>query len=365
METNESKLDHPEVNTNIWLPPVVLSGFLALFLIYLLLPGTLLYPTKYIQQNIDIEKTVGSSLSTIEDNLKKQIDELEKLAENGVCTDEGYILQEELIGLYPPNANTDPSSDTTFSILPPSNSLIDPNYVSEEIRSISDLLNKTAVFVVNKMNNGEEATGTGFFISEDLILTNQHVVEDAENNTVEVAFGNSEDFFSAQIIKISERFEESNQDYAVLRSNNRSPTYLKFAKGFDNLNLLPVVSAGFPGDVIESLFEFDAEGSGLAFQGLPLFNTNGVINAVQPYNSGGALVMHSADISQGNSGGPLVNGCGEIIGINTFIFNQPDTNIRTLNIALRADGVEEFLEQSKLNYHKVEQICAPRVIASE
>ena len=96
-----------------------------------------------------------------------------------------------------------------------------------------------------------------------------------------------------------------------------------------------------------------------------MFNTNGVINAVQPYNSGGALVMHSADISQGNSGGPLVNGCGEIIGINTFIFNQPDTSIRTLNIALRADGVEEFLDQSKLNYHKVEQICAPRVIASE
>ena len=101
------------------------------------------------------------------------------------------------------------------------------------------------------MNNGEEASGTGFFISEDLILTNQHVVEDAENNTVEVAFGNSEDFFSAQVIKISESFEQSNQDYAVLRSNNRSPTYLKFAKDFDNLNLLPVVSAGFPGDLID------------------------------------------------------------------------------------------------------------------
>ena len=113
----------------MWIPPIILGAILSAFLIYLLLPGTLLYPTRYIQQNIDINKTVGSSLSTIEDNLKKQISELEKLAENGVCTDEGYILQEELIGLYPPNANTDPSSDTTFSILPPSNSLIDPNSV--------------------------------------------------------------------------------------------------------------------------------------------------------------------------------------------------------------------------------------------
>ena len=73
METNESKLDHPEVNSNIWLPPVVLSGFLALFLIYLLLPGTLLYPTKNIQQNIDLEGAIGSSLSTIEDNLKSKL----------------------------------------------------------------------------------------------------------------------------------------------------------------------------------------------------------------------------------------------------------------------------------------------------
>ena len=82
METNESKLDHPEVNSKIWLPPVVLSGLLALFLIYLLLPGTLLYPTKNIRQNIDVEGAIGSSISTIEDNEAKKF--AIRLLENGV-----------------------------------------------------------------------------------------------------------------------------------------------------------------------------------------------------------------------------------------------------------------------------------------
>ena len=70
METNERKLAHPEVNSKFWIPPVVLSGLLALFLNYLLLPGTLLYPTKNIQQNVDVERAVRSSLTVIEDNLK-------------------------------------------------------------------------------------------------------------------------------------------------------------------------------------------------------------------------------------------------------------------------------------------------------
>ena len=69
-----------------------------------------------------------------------------------------------------------------------------------------------------------------------------------------------------------------------------------------------LLSAGFPGDVIDILFEFDQDGQGIEMDGPPLFLTDGVINAVQEFNSGGAALLHSAEISQGNSGGPLVNG---------------------------------------------------------
>ena len=31
------------------------------------------------------------------------------------------------------------------------------------------------------------------------------------------------------------------------------------------------------------------------------------------------MIAHSADISPGSSGGPLVNECGDLVGINTFI----------------------------------------------
>ncbi len=361
METSNADRPDPRSRNAIWIPPIILGAILSAFLVYLLLPGTLIYPINN-KTTLDIQEVYDVSESEIKQSLRQQIKELEKLSEEGVCTSEGFVLPDENTSLFPPSANADQKNNRKFSILPPSDNLANPSGSAQSNRSIADLLGNNVVLIANTQVDGDSGFGTGFFISEDLILTNQHVVENAENDMVEVAFPESDDFFSAQIIKISKKFELGNQDYAVLRSNRRNSSYLKFAHDLDNLNLVPVVSAGFPGDVMASLFEFDEDGSGLAFSGLPLFNTNGVINAVQPYNTGGALILHSAEISEGNSGGPLINGCGEIIGINTFIYNQPDTSIRTLNIALRADGIKEFLDQSQLLYEQANDVCFPSIL---
>jgi S1-C subfamily serine protease len=361
METRNVVKPGPRSSNAIWVPPIILGAILSVFLIYLLLPGTLLYPLN-TKAAIDIQEVYDVSKLEIENNLKQQISELERLSEEGICTSEGFVLPEGDIGLFPPSLDAEGQNKRKFSVLPPTTHLSNPGGSVQGNKSIADLLNSNVVLIANTQVNGESASGTGFFISEDLILTNQHVVEDAKNDTVEVAYPNSDDFFSAQLIKISKSFELGNQDYAVLRSNRRNSSYLKFANDLNNLNLMPVVSAGFPGDVMASLFEFDEDGSGLAFNGLPLYNTNGVINAIQPYNTGGALILHSAEISEGNSGGPLINGCGEIVGINTFIYNQPDTSIRTLNIALRSDGIKEFLDQSQLLYKQANDVCYPNIL---
>ena len=53
--------------------------------------------------------------------------------------------------------------------------------------------------------------------------------------------------------------------------------------------------------------------------------------------------MHTAQISQGNSGGPLVNKCGEVLGINTFLVAQDD-DVR--NFSITAGELQNFLRQS-------------------
>ena len=347
---------------SLWAPPIILGLILLFILIYLLVPGTLLYPPKTTGSGPNITIDQNSS-AEIESNLKRQIAELEKLSAEGVCTDNGFSLPDNTLSLFPPNFSSDPAEK--FSVLPPSSKIFNHADLNGNEKPLSDLLNETTVFVMVQTNDGDFGHGSGFFISEDLILTNQHVIEGAKNNIVEIVRPNSDQIFSAQILKASENFETANQDYAVLRSNIKSENYLRFGTKVENLSLMPVVAAGFPGDVIDSFMAFDSEGTSLETNGLPLFQTNGVVNAVQPLNAKNSLVMHSAEISQGNSGGPLVNACGEVLAINTFIYNETDVSVRTLNIALHADGIKKFLSEAAISFDQSTQECSPKVITNK
>ena len=81
---------------SLWAPPIILGLILLLILIYLLVPGTLLYPPKTTGSwpNITIDQ---SSSAELESNLKKQIAELEKLSAEGVCTDNGFSLPDNTL----------------------------------------------------------------------------------------------------------------------------------------------------------------------------------------------------------------------------------------------------------------------------
>mgnify|MGYP000028057554 CR=1 FL=1 len=336
-----------EINWSLWVPPLLLAFLLLVVLIYLLVPGNLIYPTtNTIGETVKLDDRTNQQLK---ENLRKRASELEMLLSKGQCTAEGLAMPDGGFSLLPPTNNTQENRNNRSALLPPPNQLSS----SEPNTSLSDFLTKSVVFIAL-----DDGFGTGFFIDENKILTNRHVVENAKG-IVKVFSPNSVKSFDASVIGLSEDFSQSNEDFAILLSSETSQYFLKFAAKQKDLSLLPVISAGYPGDVLDTIMELDQDGDGILDDGIPLFLTSGVINAVQKFKDKGATLFHSADISQGNSGGPLVNACGEVLGINTFTRSD---QVRTLNIALSADGLEAFLKKSDVMMNRMQAECRPEIL---
>ncbi|NRF67875.1 Do family serine endopeptidase [Aquincola sp. S2] len=141
--------------------------------------------------------------------------------------------------------------------------------------------------------------GSGFVVSDDgLILTNAHVVRDAKEVTVRLADRRE---FSAKVLG-----SDARTDIAVLRIQ---------AKG------LPTVRLGDP----KSLMVGDHVLAIGAPYGLEQTATSGIVSAKGRSLPGDAFVpfiQTDAAVNPGNSGGPLFDGAGNVIGINSQIYSR-------------------------------------------
>ncbi len=143
-------------------------------------------------------------------------------------------------------------------------------------------------------------SGSGFFISEEgYVLTNNHVVEGTQEVKVVLADGTEQ---TAQIVG-TDRYS----DIAILKTEGKVPAVAKL--GDSNL-LQPgesVIAIGSPlGDFKNTVTVGVVSATGRA------------IDSGQGYQIEG-LIQTDAAINHGNSGGPLVNLAGEVIGINTLV----------------------------------------------
>lgn len=173
-----------------------------------------------------------------------------------------------------------------------------------------------------------EATGTGVVVtSGGEILTNAHVVEGASE--VRVRFAGDTEPVIATVLAA-----DAGNDLALLKVNAAGLTAATFAK---------------PGSVRVG-DQVVAIGYALALDGGPSVTT-GIVSALRRtiFTDSGALnslIQTDAAISSGNSGGPLVNMRGEVVGINTAVA-RGDTNSSANNIgfAISVDEVLAVLEQ--------------------
>ncbi|HYL00636.1 MAG TPA: DegQ family serine endoprotease [Steroidobacteraceae bacterium] len=163
--------------------------------------------------------------------------------------------------------------------------------------------------------------GSGFIVSPDgYILTNTHVVADAETVTVRLTDRRE---FQAKVVGADER-----TDVAVIKISAVN---------------LPIVKLGDPSRIKPGQWVL-AIGSPFGFENTV---TSGIISATSrslPSDNYVPFIQTDVAVNPGNSGGPLFNMAGEVIGINSQIFSRTG-GFMGLSFAIPIDVARNVEEQ--------------------
>ncbi len=224
----------------------------------------------------------------------------------------------------------------------PGSALADPADVTAAARGV--------VRVVIVGREGEElfpvSHGTGFAVGPTTIVTNAHVVRDAvmdqELRIGIVPSGGGEAVYG-QLIAISPE-----KDLALVRLTGdlRLPP-LALAGGTPP-DSGEVTSVGYPMNVDQ------AQGLEIAdiFRSQPPVKSRGFISGTRPSRQFDTI-LHTAPIARGNSGGPLLDECGRVVGVNSFGADSGGADAefffavsnRELAPFLEANGVDARINQ--------------------
>jgi len=173
-----------------------------------------------------------------------------------------------------------------------------------------DYLKKNQLYE-NKIQDADPISGTGtcFIISHNgkrYIVTNQHVANN-EKHQYKVTFYNNIKHYNAKL-------------YASDKLSDLAVVEMKSTEGIYQLNSRPAVTWGDSGKL--------RQGDEVFAIGHPLGQLWSVSKGIVSYNgrrlqnTWQKVIQTDVAINQGNSGGPMFNLHGDVIGVNTFIYSQ-------------------------------------------
>lgn len=178
----------------------------------------------------------------------------------------------------------------------------------------------------NQNTQNWKSTGTGFFIDKNgYLATNHHVIENA--NTIEVSFNNKS--YNAKIVI----FDELN-DLAILKIEDSK---------FQPLNAISYNFKTETTDVGTSVF---ALGFPLTqIMGEEIKFTDGKISAKSGFKGDISKYQISVPIQSGNSGGPLFDTDGNLIGITSSGINKKLGIAENVNYAIKSKYLNLLIEE--------------------
>ncbi len=193
----------------------------------------------------------------------------------------------------------------TLSAIAPGTSILDAKTVYEQ---------KSPAVVYISTNKG---FGAGFFLTPDgIIATSKHVLSGASDAVVMMKSGELHGIDS--ILSC-----DKNRDYCLFKIDAKNAPFLVLGDSLAVTVGDPVVVIGHPYGYTYSL-------------------SNGLVSQIQEYDKAGTLFQFTAPASPGNSGGPVFNIYGQVIGITNSLIASNDA--QNLNFATAVSSLRTAIK---------------------
>lgn len=203
--------------------------------------------------------------------------------------------------------------------------LFSPHVSAEE--SLPELIRRVKPSVVSVITfdakNNVSVTGSGFFIRPGQVVTNLHVIEGAHHAEIRTFDGKGKTFAVAGILDV-----DLEGDLALLGINMPPER----ARSLEISTVVPEEG--------EKIFVI---GNPLRMEGSI---ADGIVSAVREVPNLARIIQITAPISHGNSGSPLFNMKGEVIGVVTMVV----TNGQNINLALAASRLAALEPEKPLTF---------------
>ena len=191
--------------------------------------------------------------------------------------------------------------------------------------------------------------GSGFAVAPNRVVTNANVIALAIQNPKDVTVGivpsEGSQAYRARIVTA-----DPARDLALLELVEGSLVPLALYGGpLDDGS--PVAALGYPGNV-----DLATAGSAEDYiTPLPPTRSVGIFSNVRPIN-GITTLLHTANIARGHSGGPLLDQCGRVLGVNTLITRNQEGDA-PFAFAVANREVTAFLRQARQPFQATTAEC--------
>lgn len=215
-------------------------------------------------------------------------------------------------------------------------------------------LDKSVVLIVNIMANAK-ATGTGFVINQqNYVITNHHVIQD--HKQLFIADGGTD---QASLKPAVVKWSSKEKDLAILHVPNLQSRPAVSLSSIEPSKGTTVYAIGFP-EIADFLIQQTSTESSVT-----IGSVSRLINAAWHENEPKfRIIQHSSELNGGNSGGPLINDCGQVVGINTVKTSLAASISRGEIIsgvfyASHISSLIEVLKAKAIPFNQITTVCTP------